>query len=331
MATYTSNYGLHQWAAEDNFLRTDFNTDFSKIDAAIKGVSDAAASQAWAVDIKAQRALDALEPVSYNVYQLMLQNCYEGKYTGYKKALIFDGFLDQSQISSLSGLTLIPAQRCLLLDGVGQSSASYNFGTAIGSYIGPSQSTSATWTATGNGTLTAVRIYLQGSATLSVYNQAGTLLASAQATGSGGAASFNLTVSIQAGQTYRLTLKNNNASGSMVIQCQDTGVSALGFSLSITPLKTTSGTMTSVSFAPGSWSKALAWVRHSGGTAGLSLGAYSMTAGTSRTVQNLEGVSCTERAFSRNSSGSGSVQVKLSASVSSGSVCRIYDYGVVLL
>ena len=32
MATYTSNYGLHQWAPEDHFLRTDFNEDLKKID-----------------------------------------------------------------------------------------------------------------------------------------------------------------------------------------------------------------------------------------------------------------------------------------------------------
>ena len=35
MATYTANYGLHQWVPGDNFLRTDFNTDFQKIDAGI--------------------------------------------------------------------------------------------------------------------------------------------------------------------------------------------------------------------------------------------------------------------------------------------------------
>ena len=35
MATYTSNYQLHQWVPGDNFLRTDFNTDFQKIDAAL--------------------------------------------------------------------------------------------------------------------------------------------------------------------------------------------------------------------------------------------------------------------------------------------------------
>ena len=42
MATYTSHYQLHQWEASDSFLRTDFNTDFQKIDAAIKGVETAA-------------------------------------------------------------------------------------------------------------------------------------------------------------------------------------------------------------------------------------------------------------------------------------------------
>ena len=42
MASYTTNYQLHQWVPEDDFLRTDFNEDFAKIDAAIKGVETAA-------------------------------------------------------------------------------------------------------------------------------------------------------------------------------------------------------------------------------------------------------------------------------------------------
>ena len=44
MASYTTNYQLHQWEASDSFLRTDFNTDFQKIDAAIKGVETAAST-----------------------------------------------------------------------------------------------------------------------------------------------------------------------------------------------------------------------------------------------------------------------------------------------
>ena len=40
MATYTPNYGLHQWVPEDQFLRTDFNEDFKKIDTALGQKAD---------------------------------------------------------------------------------------------------------------------------------------------------------------------------------------------------------------------------------------------------------------------------------------------------
>lgn len=46
MATYTANYGLHQWVPDDNFLRTDFNTDFQKIDAGIKAALSTAQGKA---------------------------------------------------------------------------------------------------------------------------------------------------------------------------------------------------------------------------------------------------------------------------------------------
>ena len=41
MASYTTNYQLHQWVPGDDFLRTDFNEDFAKIDAGIKSAADA--------------------------------------------------------------------------------------------------------------------------------------------------------------------------------------------------------------------------------------------------------------------------------------------------
>ena len=36
----TSNYGLNQWEATDQVLRTEFNADNSKIDAALKALAD---------------------------------------------------------------------------------------------------------------------------------------------------------------------------------------------------------------------------------------------------------------------------------------------------
>ena len=57
MATYTANYQLHQWVPEDNFLRTDFNTDFQKIDAALAGLKALAEGKAGAAALEAVRQL----------------------------------------------------------------------------------------------------------------------------------------------------------------------------------------------------------------------------------------------------------------------------------
>ena len=45
MATYTANYGLHQWVPEDNFQRTDFNEDLQKIDMAMAALEADKAEQ----------------------------------------------------------------------------------------------------------------------------------------------------------------------------------------------------------------------------------------------------------------------------------------------
>ena len=42
LASYTEHYGLHQWEATDDFLRTDFNTDFAKIDAGMGATQELA-------------------------------------------------------------------------------------------------------------------------------------------------------------------------------------------------------------------------------------------------------------------------------------------------
>jgi len=44
-SSQTANYNLNQWAASDQFLRTEFNADNSRIDAALKALSAQAASQ----------------------------------------------------------------------------------------------------------------------------------------------------------------------------------------------------------------------------------------------------------------------------------------------
>ena len=45
-SNYTENYGLCQWEPGDNFVRTEFNQDNARIDAALKDLEDTKAEQA---------------------------------------------------------------------------------------------------------------------------------------------------------------------------------------------------------------------------------------------------------------------------------------------
>ena len=45
-SNYTENYGLCQWEATDSFVRTEFNQDNARIDAALKDLEDTKAEQA---------------------------------------------------------------------------------------------------------------------------------------------------------------------------------------------------------------------------------------------------------------------------------------------
>ena len=135
---YTANYGLCQWQPEDQFLREEFNEDNARTDAAIA-----------AAEAKGSQALAGLEPLSQNVYSLILRDYYEKLETGWKKALLFDGFLDNSRIQSLTGgLTL--GDKRLSLQGNGMEDVELGLSGGTGGYVEETQ----TITATGSGTLT---------------------------------------------------------------------------------------------------------------------------------------------------------------------------------
>ena len=69
---HTPNYNLSQWESEDKVLRTDFNENNAKIDAAIRAVEDKKA------EVSALRALEArVEQVAHTVPQMVF-----GSYSG---------------------------------------------------------------------------------------------------------------------------------------------------------------------------------------------------------------------------------------------------------
>jgi len=83
-SNYTSNYGLCQWAASDKVLRTEFNADNAKIDAAIKTVDTRVTSLSGSK--ASQSALDSLsQTVAGHTAALAKKgNCvlYTTSYTG---------------------------------------------------------------------------------------------------------------------------------------------------------------------------------------------------------------------------------------------------------
>lgn len=351
-SNYTEHYGLCQWEPEDKFLREEFNQDNAKIDAALKAAEKDAAVRAGEVEDNARswanaaqsaastaqhtadRALSALEPVGYNVYNLMLQNYYDGKVTGWKKALIFDGFQDQSGIASLSSMNWDGSNHSLLLDAVGQQQVAPGFGPDHSNMLRPNISTTMKWTATGNGTLTKAELYMTGTGKLEILD--GTRVLGEQTltqSTAKGLTTYSFSIPVEVGKTYTFRMTGLDSG---VTVCVGSTNYTLGLRLSFTPKTATSGSMTAKAVSPGvTAQRAAAWVRHLNGTASLSLqvgGSWiSMTRIGTRTTVNSDGTSCTESAFALDRSLSGNLTTKLSFSTSAGKSVRVYDYGIIVV
>lgn len=102
MANYTEHYQLHQWEPTDDFLRTDFNTDFAKIDAAIKGV-ETAANTALAGKADAGATQAALETKAEIIHGSYVGNGAEAQ---------------QIQLGFKPRIVLIPIDDCDICVGV---------------------------------------------------------------------------------------------------------------------------------------------------------------------------------------------------------------------
>ena len=342
---YTANYGLCQWWPEDKFLREEFNGDNEKIDAALKAAEDKAASDAQKAQNTADRALSGLEVADYNIYNLLLQNEYEGKYTGYKKALLYDGFLDESGIQTASQ-GFVWSQGQYTLSTQGESDRDVGFSTSRGSL----EMDTKTFTARGNGSWTGFtcKLYNMSSGTISskieytVTVNGTTVLSGTGSSVSVGSRSdqehtitFSRPVAIANEDTYQLHLKSGNVN--LIFYYDDSG-SALGGVFHIVSLKASNGTLTTVSRDLPACGGMLAWIRHTTGAAvslslvGTTGKAQSFPLKESRTAQNLQKVSCTESTFRLDMArAEGGCVLTLEMDLGALSVGRVYDYGMALL
>lgn len=345
MAQYTENYSLHQWEAEDPFLRTDFNGDFSKIDAALG---------------RAERSSRAN---AYNLYNLLLQSQYEGKYTGYKKALLFDGFLDESGIQTLMpGAWWNPEEHRVELALTGAqdystpfclengSSSSINSDSDVCHWLGAYQSYSADtqFTPGGFGALNAVTLRMGWS----THNQPVTVqvqvldgeqvLATSQGVAVNGTTLTDYILTfpeppfLRAHRTYTLRANNvEQTSYARVVREKEGGPIAAQYDY--TPADYTAGQVFSKPVAlevqP---QQVLAWARYNGGTLTCALVAGEenapFTAGESRPAQTLDGTACQEQAFRLNAPPVCTQGVAVRFGLTAGAEgCQLYDYGIVFL
>ena len=102
-SNYTANYGLCQWEATDNFVRTEFNQDNARIDAAIKGVADTAAAETAALAERVTAADRGLTNLTYNVYDMAMKSYYENKVSGQRRAMFVEDFETEDYVAELGG------------------------------------------------------------------------------------------------------------------------------------------------------------------------------------------------------------------------------------
>lgn len=356
-SNYTTNYGLCQWESGDQFIRSEFNQDNQKIDTALKRVADTAAADLQAVRVQlqsaaqtaqstAEQALDALVPVAYNVYNLALRQELEGKATGWKQALLFDGFRDKAGIDTMSEALVIGGGGVVLSKSLSGTQEVAN-GTSY-QYSTSSLSTAEAVTAPGGAYLTRIKCVWKAESSYQVGEQSlsfgfyvnGTLHHSERhslyfnTVQQEGYVDLTTRVPVAAGDSVHFTCSSLGTHYKMPIVRDSNQRIYAGYVFQGT--NATFGTVKAKGAALPAAKEARAWVRHVGGTveATLFVGntGWRMTLQGSRTTVDPNGTSCTEDEFrlSRTLS-AGTLAPSFKLSLGSEEKSILLDYGVVLL
>lgn len=97
---YTSGYQLSQWEAGDKVLRTDFNEDNAKIDAALR---------------KHDGQLLGVPALGRNLYNFFLRQKNAGQDVSWMEGLVYDDFSDCSKIESMEEhLSWSASEQCIV-------------------------------------------------------------------------------------------------------------------------------------------------------------------------------------------------------------------------
>ena len=343
-SSYTENYGLCQWEPGDNFVRTEFNQDNQKIDAALAAAEETAAvatAQA-AAELEARcRSRTAL--LGRDLYDLLLQAHYEGKTTGWKRALFFDGFQDKTQVASASD-SLFFMDRVVGLCSTVQGDINMGYATQA-----QEQSTSrvtGTYTSQGYAVLTGLTVKTRTDSGDSIRSGTYRVYVNDEEVRSGSMElNFDddplentitfFAVPLRPGDQFYM--RTHVGSPTYLFYGPTSGTGDLGGKFHLTPTAGETGTITTRSLALPDRSALRGWVRFSGGSVSLSAAGAggSPAAFTSlgdRTTVNAAGVSCTEREFVLETlPATGNLTFSLGLDLAEDTQMVVYDYGILLM
>ena len=322
MAQYTPNYGLHQWEASDSFLRTDFNEDHARIDAALG------------------RTARSAEASAYNLYNLMLQSYYEGKYTGYRRGMLLSTFREPGSFTKSPELVL--SGGCLSLYGQGQGDIDLGYGTGGGG-SGSTPPTSPTGGVLWTGFICQIRNKASGTRNIAVTFQAlvngeerasVTLASGDLDSGASKVMRADWPEPIPLGErdVFAAYMRSSN-SYTLFYPCPDNN--DVGGILHLTPLIADTGWARTVEQEVPTAGEVQAWVRHAGGSVTLTLTdgdgtAHVLIPDRQRQTLDPEGNSCTESGFAgAGDFAAGEWTVKLDAARNSDEKMTVFDYGVI--
>ena len=363
-SAYTTRLQLNQWAAGDKFLREEFNRDNQRVEAACAELYDGNRELEHRLTAEAADIRRQLDPASYHIYQLLLQNYYDGKYTGYRKALVFDGFQDAALVAEVTpGAYLDTEQRQVRVLTQGAQNINTGFVQEAGwggsadsdanrcawiGYSGGGYTGDTVLRPSGYGVLRSVALrlsarYSDTPITVSAALLDGTrqLAVSQTLTVSGSSFrdytfSFSGGVALDGLRSYTLRI-TNVSQGHYLKAMYDVNDGEIGYSAVFSPTNHTTGAIQTPALQVGSgYTRVLAWARYSGGlgvtlTAGSA--AQALAAVSSRPAQTLDGTACTETAYALEdapASSGGNVTLSFSISAAGGSGV-LYDYGVAFI
>lgn len=338
MAQYTSNIGLHQWEPEDNFLRTEFNQDFAKIDAAFGDLDPRFA----AAETAREWLEDAVARMGYEALQSRMASDAEGKALPSGRGILFHNFSSDTGLTLTGGCAMKTGGGILLDAGPGLESFDHYFGQEVRT-VGIDADASpnyreVTFIAAGNGTLNVLKTYIRGTsgstATIGLLQGTNTLWSqTVNLTGGVTLCTARPSIRLVKGTAYKVRITR----GINAISLYSSGPAPFGFQCECTPAGAKSGTVTIASQTVLPFRSLRAWVRHTGGTVGCAVSKdsaafQSMSLRGSRSVTGLRGTACTESEFellvSSQPLGGG---VRFQISIQSNSDVSLCDFGAALI